>query len=896
MTDNELFSTLADSVGLVVDRTVTPELVLGQVCLLSKTRVAACASSVGNYVELPWALAVKFPHPQLVYSVKTVILHPDFSRREARTRYLAQLGLTSELPVCPENDIASMSLEPNVLDLGADKIAEANSLLAMPLTVTPQDISGSYSAADMAAVVERMATSGREGLLSLYDMRNRPLARLAVRQGVQGYVQRAIYNNMLAGELAIFEMVARATAGKYVFQSNTSFDWANARDIETPFAKLLCEATRRAAELPGFMDALGGPSARYVRAQQVYDPSSVHPNALWLVERLWTVLDGYLTLDKLAERIGADTYTSLRAIQEMLRLQIIVLDKDSVFSRNGQLGAPLPPVHEQQLSVGEPLTGFYLDPITSRPVLLQGAVAGRSATNSSTVLHSLPFPQTLSGGIVLKDACLLGLSSGPFVPPPGQIAPAGKLYQMTLVQALSDTLKKLKATGSFGIVAPDEPPSELPVRSEAESVSEGAVGRIGRFICPACRTVNVQEGNCQRCGADLVTGDMPASTTGAGSLRALQTMALGLSRRQLMIGGAALVLIVSICMITCSGTKNTPSPAPPPVTQEGPAATAPNKGDVQKAVLVATQYAGFKDTPVPDYVYGDASERTSGSYSFTLSSEKKNLELLCVVLDSTTVVNHLELVAVKVPYTDFNQNEEMKRIDNVTLLARGPSKWGGVTFNWIVTRYGRQDGTSQMALIGAYASLVSGKAILVIGRPLQGELLDYETTLWLIQTMAAPLIAKTQEAVPAVSTTGEGAPTNTAPGTTTSTTAATGAVPGTTTATTTGATPSSTKAEKKEATADELAAYVKKIEDLAKAKFSPPKEASKSKVVVTIAVGEDGALQKVELSNQSGDEAYDRYIEKFVQAFKYLPAPHVKDGAVSLKFTAAGAKLQVSLE
>lgn len=878
MAVNEALSSLANVVGLVVDRTVIPEIVLGQACLVSKGRSVACASSVYNYVEAPWALSVRFLHPDLEYGVKQLSLHPDFSRRDARASYLTQTGLPTDPPLCLDNDIATLTIDPVLQELEGQHVAELNGLLSLSPEVTPQEVSGPVQGDDIASIIERLATSGREGLLTLLDERKRPVARLAVRQGVQGFVQRSIFK-MLTGELAVFELILRKPRGMFIFQQNAAFSWPNARDIETPLDKLLAEATRRAAEMPAFVSSLGGPKARYVKTVPQMDVNAVHPNARWIVERLWTVLDGYLTLDKIWERIGADTYTTLRAVQEMLRLRIIALEPGSAFPSSGQLGVPLAPYPPQDLKPGEPLTGFFLDPLTGRPVTIQGAFQGKATTGSNTLLHNIQFPPAVSGAIVVKNNQLIGLTSGPYIVPPGQAAPQARLYQMTPVQALSDSVKKLRNTGAFDVSAPEPPPpAAQPQEPVAQDVALPQGARIGRFICPACNALNIASGLCQRCGADLETGQMPPPAKGERSLRSLQSID-GISSKHLMMGGAAVLVLGSAAMLFMGQPKQTapqsPTPAPAATTAQSSA------GDQSKAVKIAVEQAGFKDTLPPGYTYSDPSAETNNAPSFMVGSEEKNQRILGIIMETTAPADHLELVAIKVPYTDFAANPDIQ--NSKEQIAAGPSNWGGVKFNYVVGRYMKPDGTQQMALVGTFLSPIKGKSVLIIARPFKDVNLDYKTTLWLIETLAEPLIAKTPKPEETAANTGDTSPQATKAGESNEVGSE-------------NKKDESTTEEKKEATSEELAAYAKKLEESLKAKFSPPKEAVKSKAKATMLVGidEQGHVSKLELSEASGEDNYDQALSKLVQSFQYPPAPYSKSGPLILKVTADGAKLIVS--
>ena len=66
MPNEEIQQNYADATGFVVDRSATPPKIVGQAFLVSKSRAVTCASVVANYVEAPWALEVRFPHPDIV--------------------------------------------------------------------------------------------------------------------------------------------------------------------------------------------------------------------------------------------------------------------------------------------------------------------------------------------------------------------------------------------------------------------------------------------------------------------------------------------------------------------------------------------------------------------------------------------------------------------------------------------------------------------------------------------------------------------------------------------------------------------------------------------------------------------------------------------------------------
>ncbi len=868
MAVNEATLALADSVGLVVDRTVSPEVVLGQACLIGKNRVLALASAVFNYADAPWALAVRFPHPDLTYAVRSISIHPDFNRREARTRYLSQTGVAGQPAPPLENDIASLSLDPTLAEMRPEGLAELNGMLSLQIPVTGQDRAGSTSGEDIAAIVSNVLAGGREGLLTFFDERNLPLARLAVKQGLGGFLKKIIYRS-LAGELALFELVCRRPRGAYLFQPDAGFSWPNIRDIESTADRLLAEAGKRASELPALLGSLGGAEARYIKAADKYNPEAVHPNARWIVERLWVVLDGYISLDKLSERVGADTYTVARAVQEMLRLNLVAAATDSPFRKGGQLGSPFAPSQGTGPAPGDQLTGFYLDPLSARPVTLAGQAQG-AAGQANAIVHTVPFPPQGQGAAILQGAELAGLNTGPAGAAPAGAARPYLMVSMGAIGGLGS--KRLRQTTSAALEVP------VPATAGAGTGERAGAGRIGRFICPACRALNLESGFCAQCGADLETGQMPAPASGERSLRNLQKPFV-LSRRQMMMGGAGLLVLAALAMMMMSGPKPAPRPAPtatpaalpaPPGAAGQPGGAGKAAGDVQRASEVAVTYAGFKDKPPDGYVFEDTTGKTSGTPSFALSSEHQNIRVLFVIFDSVQPVAHLELVTKKVPYTDY------QKVDDLKPMESGESHLGSIPFNWIVARYPKIKGnTTEMALVGAFRSPVPGKSIVLVGQPLHEDILDYKTALWLVETMAAPLTAANP------------LPSEQAAGTTA------GAQPEAGAATATGAAGESAPPNT-EATPAEKAAYVKLVESSLKSRYSPPREAAKKTVTLLFGVDEAGKLDKLELSETSGVESFDNYIPRLVSSVKFPPAPHVSGGSLMMRLEASGSKLKVT--
>ena len=285
--------------------------------------------------------------------------------------------------------------------------------------------------------MKTIVQSQKQGLLTLFDSRNIPLARI---QTGPGGIQKVYYKSLL-GELAFFELVYRKPAEGYSFQPVDTFTWGNVRDITAPADALVQEALRRASEIPNAFTYLGGSEARYQQRIENYDASMASENVQWFAERLWSCIDGYLTLDNLPERSGADTYTTLQAVREMVNKAQISLINRVPFHLSGQLGNPLVSHTDFEVHAWDPLQAFFLDPLSGRPVWLPGNFFGvANALQPKNMLHTVQIQLVVPGAMILKDYKLIGLHSGPHTPKPGQALPPfqGKIYQMMWMGALLD--------------------------------------------------------------------------------------------------------------------------------------------------------------------------------------------------------------------------------------------------------------------------------------------------------------------------------------------------------------------------------------------------------------------------------------------------------------------------
>ncbi len=704
----------ADATGYVMDRTTNPPKILGQAFLVSKSRAVTCASVVYNYIEAPWALQVNFVHPDILLGVKSLALHNDFDKRLARTWYLSQTGNPGEQLVIA-NDMASLVLDPQLTEMSIDKVGELNRALTIPFSNEGVDASGSIQGGDLVPILSGVLQSQRTGLITLFDARNVPIARIAVGQGK---ILKVYYRGLL-GELAFFELLYRKPAQGYAFQGQSNFSWGNVRDIIAPSDALIEEAVRRSQELPQLLAYLGGPDARYQKRIETIEPSQVSENIQWLLERLWEGLDGYMTIDRLSERVGADTYTVATAMRELVNKAVVsMINRATPFHCNGQLGQPLTSHTDFEVHAWDPLQAFYLDPISGRPTWMQGNFFGvANALQPKNMLHTVGLPVGVPGALVLKDYKLIGVHSGAHTPKPGQPAPPVKLYQMMWMGALLDmSTKKLRAqeegqtTSGFTRLRS--------ANDEDEEAAPGAVAVLEKFVCPSCHMTNTKVGPCFNCGTpveapppeqepDTKLGKLAAHPIGKKVLD-LKTQ-YNLSNKQLAIFGGIIVCFPLLLMTMCQ---------PPPTatvspTVQGGAPTDQNPKSSEKAVQMAVEYAGFSGTAIPGYWFTDTSELTKPAKSFGMESDQGNNKVIFEIMDDMAAVENLANFRNKPPMqTDIAANEPDTQYDEHQSLL-GSEKLATTVGEYSLL----EDKTQKIRiLVGGFPSPQAGKSILVISR------------------------------------------------------------------------------------------------------------------------------------------------------------------------------------
>jgi len=865
----------ADATGFVIDRTVSPPKILGQAFLVSKSRAVTCASSVFNYVEAPWALGLNFIHPDVTDSIKNITLHQDFDKVAARKWYLAQTGNPGDQLILP-NDMASLSLDFNTPNVEPDKLAELNRALSLPFSSEGVESSGNIRGIEFLSVLQNILQTGREGLFTLLDGRNLPIGRIQV---ASGNIQKVYFRGLL-GELAFFELVYRKPAEGFSFQTTVPFNWGNVRDITAPAPALIEEAQRRVSELPGMLNYLGGSEARYQKRVENVEPSQVSENIQWLMERLWATIDGYMTLDKMSERVGADTFTVVQAMRECVNRGFVsMINRSTPFHCSHEVGTPLVSHTDFEVNAWDPLQAFYLDPLSGRPTWMQGNFFGvANALQPKNMLHTIAMPNNVPGALILKDYKLIGIHSGAQIPKPGTPLPPVKLYQMMWMGALLEMSSKRVKSDDGATGEQSSAISGLRGKMELDDEAVAAAAaqeKLEKYVCSNCYTTNTKVGPCFNCGTTIEPPPPEEEPEDAKSKAVSEIAKLqkkyNVTNAQLALV-AAVVIGVPVFGFAFCGGSGTP---PPAVTDPNQSAERVHKSS-DKAVALATKYAGFQGTAVGGYWYDDTSDKTKPAQSFGLNSELSNQRILFVIMDDLAPVQNLGNFVGLPPFVDDIKRAPPEKVK----IDEGRQIIGDGDLQWFVGSYeDAKEGPHREVLTAAYASPEKNKSILVVGTaydPSKGY--DPKMTLGVIDQMASEFTAngnskRTGTDKKLIVEKPKDSPDDTPP-----------------------------PEEKPLATESELDEFVEAVGSVIQNKLKTPddiaellakKKPPKIKSTLSVVLNEDGTVKKLEIIEPGDYESATTALNKAVNAASpYENVPHTKDGQVSLIVKLDGNKIK----
>ncbi len=727
MSSENLLESFANSTAIIYDRTVNPPLPIGQGFMVSKSRLATCASTVFHYIETPWALQLEFPYPDLILGVKAVALHFEFDKKLARSLYLGQTGDPYSDQIKLPNDIAMLVLDSDLQEMNADKVAELNRAMYSTYSTEGVDLSGSTTDIEFLDVIKTLLNKGETGLFTLLNNRKVPIAQIEL---TSNGISNVLYKQM-KGELAFFELVCNNNAETYVFSKSKKFNFTENCNIQAPTPKLAIEAIRRHSELPKLYENLGGNEIRFQQVVSELDENNISEGIRWFAPKLWACIDGYIKLEKLPQKLNLDSFTVAVGIKELVSKGLISpINKYSPFPCSGEMGNPIMSHTDLEIHPLDQIQAFYLDPYSFKATIREGTFFGSaSALQPKNLLHTIIMPPNIYGAQILKGFKLVGVHSGPYSPKTEQANLPKNIFQFMWIGALIDmSTKRLRGSSLEG--GEDEEVFVQASKLKA-TLDDANLAPKPKIKCPKCFASNVSEGPCVNCGHEIGKEETNVNLTPKEkALSIIQDLKekYNLTNTHLMIIGG--VLVWSFFMIV-GMIFNKPAPT---VSQTQTPQVVKHESS-QKASLVASQSAGFSQTPPEGYWYEDTSELTNPIPSFGLYSELQNQKLLFVIMNNLSCVEHLEKFTNNPVYIKtLDLGEDGK-------VATGSQIIGNSNLNWFVGKYQlppkAKEVVYQTVLIGSYPSLLENKAVLVIGTGMDNSKpYDYRNSLFIIDYMA----------------------------------------------------------------------------------------------------------------------------------------------------------------
>lgn len=214
---------------------------------------------------------------------------------------------------------------------------------------------GNLREIELFVVIQSITNARKEGIITICDERNYPVARIFCKDGRLVYAQ---YRN-LVNEMAIYQIVNRELDGNFFFWAADKPNWEVTTAIAKPAEMVLIEASRRFDELKTMVPHLGGP-------ETLYEKTIAEPNVEILpgpvkdyCRRLWDLLDGGTPLGQLWQVSNLDDYSIYVTIAELKRTQQIGIKVRQTLEES----AEVEPAKPLQLAVNAPLAPY--DQITS---------------------------------------------------------------------------------------------------------------------------------------------------------------------------------------------------------------------------------------------------------------------------------------------------------------------------------------------------------------------------------------------------------------------------------------------------------------------------------------------------------------------------------------------------
>jgi hypothetical protein len=495
--------TIANSVGILVDR--VDGTALGNVWVIDDSKVATCAHLVFGYRSFWPALKVVFPGAAREFGVESAMFHPLFDMTMAAK--LAQVALTEPMPNLPlqQHNAAVLRLTPVLEPISDDLTFKVNKSLSLPLPPRDQGLGGNLGEIDLYVVVQTITNARKEGILTICDERNHPVARIFCQNGRLLFAQ---YAN-LVNEMAIYQIVSNDLKGNFFFWSAPHPNWEVSVPIARPAEMLLIEAHRRADELKKLIPMVGDPNSCFIRTVQDVNVEVLPPEVKDYARMLWELIDGGTPARQLWQLANIDDCASYQTLAELIKTKQIAPKPEEYITPNGagQLNALSMSV-QSKLAPWDPITNVYRDAGSANALTRTGALLGALREDDPWhLIHNIRLVPESAGSPILKDGQVIGMHCGKLPPDEFNQNLTGSLQAMLWVDSVVECLKSggenqlVQKLTLIDAPMPDFTKKDKPTGGGAG----GGCREVARVDCPRCGRSSLDAARfCKSCGQRLL--------------------------------------------------------------------------------------------------------------------------------------------------------------------------------------------------------------------------------------------------------------------------------------------------------------------------------------------------------------------------------------------------------
>src|SRR5690606_11440838 len=208
--------------------------------------------------------------------------------------------------------------------------------LSVPAPPREQGLGGNLGEIDLAMVLQTITNARKEGIITICDDRNFPIARIFCQDDLVMYAQ---YRN-LTNEMSLYQIFNKDLRGNFFFWGAPKPNWNVTHSITRPADMVLIESHRRLDELKNLMMTVGPREALFVRKQEQPNLEVLPGEVKDYANLLWSLLDGGTPIGQLWQVANIDDFAIYTTVSELIKTgQVQRFQVDARVSQSGALAA-----------------------------------------------------------------------------------------------------------------------------------------------------------------------------------------------------------------------------------------------------------------------------------------------------------------------------------------------------------------------------------------------------------------------------------------------------------------------------------------------------------------------------------------------------------------------------